>query len=37
MGIPVVHFEIMGGRGNQLEKFYGELFGWKIDSNNSMK
>jgi len=37
MGTPVVHFEIMGGEGTQLEKFYGELFGWKIDSNNPMK
>ena len=37
MGVPVVHFEIMGGKENQLEKFYGELFGWKIDSNNPMK
>ena len=37
MGAPVVHFEIMGGQGNQLEKFYAELFGWKINSNNPMK
>jgi len=37
MGAPVVHFEIMGGEGNQLEKFYSELFGWKINSNNPMK
>jgi uncharacterized protein len=37
MGTPVVHFEIMGGRGNQLEKFYQELFGWRIDSNNPMQ
>ena len=37
MGAPVVRFEIMGGNGNQLEKFYGELFGWKIDSNNPME
>ena len=37
MGAPVVRFEIMGGNGNQLEKFYRELFGWKIDSNNPMK
>jgi predicted enzyme related to lactoylglutathione lyase len=37
MGVPVVHFEIMGGQGQQLEKFYGELFGWKINSNNPMK
>src|SRR5262249_33119377 len=37
MGAPVVHFEIMGGSGNELERFYAELFGWKIDSNNPMK
>ena len=37
MGVPVIHFEIMGGQGSQLEKFYGELFGWKINSNNPMK
>ena len=37
MGAPVVHFEIMGGQGDELEAFYGELFGWKIDSNNPMK
>jgi predicted enzyme related to lactoylglutathione lyase len=37
MGAPVVHFEIMGGEGTDLETFYGELFGWKIDSNNPMK
>ena len=37
MGAPVVHFEIMGGEGNELETFYRELFGWKIDSNNPMK
>ena len=37
MGAPVVHFEIMGGQGDELEAFYRELFGWKIDSNNPMK
>jgi predicted enzyme related to lactoylglutathione lyase len=37
MAAPVIRFEIMGGKGNQLEKFYGDLFGWKIDSNNPMK
>lgn len=36
MGAPVVHFEIMGGEGTQLEKFYAELFGWKIKSDNPM-
>jgi uncharacterized protein len=37
VGAPIVHFEIMGGEGRQLEEFYGELFGWKINSNNPMK
>jgi len=37
MGAPVVHFEIMGGKDGELEKFYRELFEWKIDSNNPMK
>jgi uncharacterized protein len=36
MGAPVLHFEIMGGSGNQLEEFYTKLFGWTIDSNNPM-
>ena len=37
MSTPVVHFEIMGGKGNELEKFYRVLFGWKINSDNPMK
>jgi predicted enzyme related to lactoylglutathione lyase len=37
MAAPVTRFEIVGGKGNQLEKFYGDLFGLKIDSNNPMK
>lgn len=37
MGAPIVHFEIMGGKGVELEAFYRELFGWKINSNNPMK
>ena len=37
MGAPVVHFEIMGGKGSELETFYRELFGWKINGNNPMK
>ena len=36
MGAPVVHFEIMGGKGVELEAFYRELFGWKINSSNPM-
>jgi len=37
MGAPVVRFEIMGGKAHQLENFYQDLFGWKIESNNRMK
>ena len=37
MGAPVVHFEIMGGEAGELETFYRQLFGWKINSNNPMK
>ena len=37
MGAPVVHFEIIGSEGSELETFYRELFGWKINSNNPMK
>ena len=36
MGAPVVHFEILGRDGEKLKSFYGELFDWKIDSNNPM-
>ena len=34
MGAKVVHFEIIGKDGDGLKKFFGELFDWKIDSNN---
>ncbi len=36
MGQPVVHFEIMGNDAEALKRYYGELFGWEIDSNNPM-
>ena len=36
MGAPILHFEIMGGQGDQLKNFYSELFGWKVDSDNPM-
>jgi predicted enzyme related to lactoylglutathione lyase len=29
--------KIMGGEGSELETFYRQLFGWKINSNNPMK
>ena len=34
MDHPVVHFEILGPDGPALQKYYGDLFGWQIDSNN---
>jgi len=37
MGMPIVHFEIMGGEGTQLQDFYAKLFAWKIDANNPMQ
>ena len=36
MGNKVTWFEMAGGDGKKLQKFYGELFGWKIDANNPM-
>jgi len=36
MGQPVVHFEITGKDSNKLNRYYSELFGWEIDSNNPM-
>jgi predicted enzyme related to lactoylglutathione lyase len=36
MGQPVVHFEIVGRDGNALQRYYSDLFGWAIDSNNPM-
>jgi uncharacterized protein len=36
MGQPVVHFEVLGKDGDKLKKYYSELFGWEIDSNNEM-
>jgi uncharacterized protein len=34
MGQPVVHFEVVGKDANKLQRYYSELFGWEIDSNN---
>jgi len=36
MANSVVHFEILGSDGAGLQKFYRDLFGWKIDANNPM-
>ena len=34
MGAHVIHFEVTGKDGKKLQKFYGEVFGWSIDTNN---
>jgi hypothetical protein len=36
MGQPVVHFEVIGKDGPTLQKYYADLFGWKVDANNPM-
>lgn len=36
MGQPVVHFEITGRDGEALKRYYAELFGWEINSDNPM-
>jgi uncharacterized protein len=36
MGQAVVHFEVVGKDGEALQKFYGDLFDWKVDSDNPM-
>ena len=36
MGQPVVHFEVVAKDGDALKRYYSELFGWAIDSNNPM-
>lgn len=33
---PVVHFEIQSKQSEALKSFYGDLFGWHIDSSNPM-
>jgi predicted enzyme related to lactoylglutathione lyase len=37
MGRPVVHFEVMAKDVDALRTFYGELFDWKIDTDNPMR
>jgi uncharacterized protein len=36
MGQPVVHFEIIGKDPEQLQRYYADLFGWEMDSDNPM-
>jgi uncharacterized protein len=34
MANHVVHFEVTGKDGKALQRFYSDVFGWKIDTNN---
>jgi predicted enzyme related to lactoylglutathione lyase len=34
---PVVHWEIVGADWQQLQKFYGDLFGWNVDVNEEFQ
>lgn len=36
MAQPVVHFEVVGMDGDKMKSYYGELFGWTVDSSNPM-
>ncbi len=36
MGCPIVHFEVMGPDGNELEGFYAEVFGWRRNESISL-
>jgi predicted enzyme related to lactoylglutathione lyase len=36
MGQPVVHFEVIGKDGESLQRYYAELFGWEIQTDNPM-
>ncbi|MBA3432021.1 MAG: VOC family protein [Actinobacteria bacterium] len=33
---PVMHFEIIHKDAKQLQSFYADVFGWKIDASNPM-
>ena len=35
-GNPVTWFEIAGKDGAKTQKFYSDLFGWKVDASNPM-
>ena len=34
MGSKVVHFEVTGKDGPKLQRFYSDVFGWKLDTDN---
>ena len=34
MGAQVIHVEVVGKDGAALQRFYSEVFGWSLDTNN---
>jgi uncharacterized protein len=34
MAHPVIHFEVIGPDATNLQQYYRDLFGWKIDTDN---
>ena len=36
MADKVVHFEVVGKDGGKLQQFYGDLFGWTVNTDNPM-
>lgn len=36
MAYPVTHFEVNARDAKAMQRFYGDLFGWGIDTNNPM-
>ena len=36
MANPVAWFEVLGSDAARLQRFYADLFGWKVDANNPM-
>jgi predicted enzyme related to lactoylglutathione lyase len=36
MPVPIVHWEIQAKDAKKVQRFYGDLFGWRIDASNPM-
>jgi uncharacterized protein len=34
MGATVIHVEVTGKDGEKLQRFYKDIFGWELDTNN---
>jgi predicted enzyme related to lactoylglutathione lyase len=34
MGAKIIHVEVVGKDGGKLQKFYSDIFGWSLDTNN---